>query len=94
VVSAEYRQEFITAYDEIFLQMPEEMENFSYNSKRMRQLFGRKHRAIPLLHRDGGFYKVTPRNGRMRRVAPEKLPKFGPYRIAADLPFPDEIMLS
>jgi hypothetical protein len=91
VVSVEYRMEFITAYDELLKQMPEEKENFSYHSRRMRQLFGRKHRAIPLLHRNGGFYKVTPRNGHMRRVAPEKLPKFGPYRVAANLPFPDEI---
>ena len=91
VVSVEYRMEFIAAYSRLFDQMPEERENFSHHSKRMRQLFGRKHRAIPLLHRNGGFYKVTPRNGRIRRVRPENLPKFGPYRIAAELPFPDEI---
>jgi hypothetical protein len=86
--------EFISAYDMLFTKIPEEKVNFSYHSGRMRQLFSRKRRAIPLLHRNGGVYKVTPRNGRMRRVGPEKLPKFGPYRIAAELPFPDEIHLT
>ncbi len=90
-VSAEYRMEFIAAYSRLFEQLPEEKENFHYHSGRMRQIFGRRRRAIPLLHRNGGFYKVAPRNGRMRRIRPEDLPKFGPYRIAAELPFPDEI---
>ncbi len=94
VVSVDYRMEFIAAYDLLFTKIPDEKENFSYHSKRMRQLFARKRRAIPLLHRNGGFYKVTPRNGRMRRIDPEILPKFGPYRIAAELPFPDEVYLT
>ena len=91
VVSVEYRMEFIAAYSRLFERLPEEKENFHYHSSRMRHIFGRRKRAIPLLHRNGGFYKVTPRNGRIRRVRPENLPKFGPYRIAAELPFPDEI---
>ncbi len=90
VVSSEYRAEFIAAYDFIFENMPAECENFRYHSVIMRRIFGRRHRAIPLLHRNGGTYKITPRNGRMRRVPIEKLPKFGPYKIAADLPFPGE----
>ncbi|MEJ2597415.1 MAG: hypothetical protein P8Z00_03735 [Anaerolineales bacterium] len=91
VISLEYRMEFIAAYNHLFAHMPEEKENFHYHSSRMRRLFGRRKRAIPLLHRNGGFYKVTPRNGRMRRVKPEYLPKFGPYSVVAELPFPDEV---
>lgn len=91
VVSLEYRAEFICAYEYIFKCMPEERKNFHYFSTMMRRIFGRRKRAIPLLHRNGGCYKVTPRNGRMRRVAAELMPKFGPYQVAAGLPFPDEI---
>jgi hypothetical protein len=49
------------------------------------------HRAIPLIDPHGHFYKITPHNGRKRRVLAENLPKFGPYQIAELLPFPDEI---
>ena len=91
VVSPEYRAEFIATYDSIFETMPEERENFRYHSMMMRRIFGRRHRAIPLLHRNGSVYKITPRNGRMRRVVVDKLPKFGPYKIAAKLPFPEDV---
>ena len=56
----------------------------------MRRHFSRKKRAIPLLHRHGKYYKITPRNGRMRRISPESFPKFGLYRIADRMPFADE----
>lgn len=90
-VSLEYRRQFIAAYDRIFEQVPGERENFRHHSIVMRRIFGRKHRTIPLLHRNGSSYKVSPRNGRMRRVDPGNLPKFGPYKIAEELPFPDEL---
>jgi hypothetical protein len=91
VVSTEYRLEFIAAYDGLFEKLPAERENFRYHSIMMRRIFGRGGRAIPLLHRNGKAYKVTPRNGRLRRVSLESLPKFGPYMLGAKLPFADEI---
>ncbi len=90
VVSPEYRQEFIALYDALLEKVPREKENFAYQSRLMRRFFGRKHRSIPLLHRNGASYKITPHNERMRRVPVEKLPKFGPYKIASQLPFPGE----
>jgi hypothetical protein len=89
-VHQDYLAQFITTYDQIFDRMPEELEVFRYFSSRMRRVFGRCHRAIPLLHRNGSYYKVTPRNGRLRRVRVEQFPKFGVYQISADLPFPGE----
>jgi len=91
-VSLEYRGQFIGVYDELFARMPDEHETFRRFSSTMRRSFARRRRAIPLLHRNGGVYKVTPRNGRMRRVEVGALPAFGPYAIARELPFPDEIM--
>lgn len=90
-VTPEYQAAFVAAYDLLFERVPGERENFRHHSIVMRRIFGRRRRAIPLLHRNGGAYKITPRSGRMRRVAVESLPKFGPYRIAADMPFPDEL---
>jgi hypothetical protein len=93
-VSAEYRRQFIDGYDLLFEQMPEEMENFRRFSSTMRRVFSHRRQAIPLLHVNGFTYKVSPGSGRMRRVAPQELPKFGPYAIANLLPFPDEIQPS
>ncbi|MEW5868675.1 MAG: hypothetical protein AB1894_05315 [Chloroflexota bacterium] len=93
-VTATYLAQFVSVYERLFEDMPEERENFRYHSTMMRRVFGRRKRAIPLLHRNGNFYKVTPRNGRMRRMAVELAPKFGVYQIAAELPFPDELEAS
>jgi hypothetical protein len=57
----------------------------------MLKFFKKKRRAIPLLHRNGLAYKITPHNERLRRVDIATFPKFGPYAIADLLPFPDEI---
>jgi hypothetical protein len=89
-VTSEYLSEFIGAYDQIFNLFPDDLVNFHHFSTVMRRHFGRLKRAIPLLHRNGGYYKVTPHNGRMRRVDPHSLPKYGPYLIAERLPFPGE----
>lgn len=90
VVEAQYRAEFVAIYDKIFELLPEERENFKHHSDVMRQVFGKQRRTIPVLHRNGAAYKISPKGERMRRVPVEALPKFGPYAIAAMLPFPDE----
>ena len=91
VVTAEYVQQFTATFDKIFARMPDEMENYHYHSERMRDEYNKIHRAIPLLHRNGHAYKISTHNERMRRVPISKMPKFGPYKIAAALPFPDEV---
>ena len=90
VVQPQYRQEFISTYDVIFERFPEERENFLHHSRIMRQAFDKRNRAIPLLHRNGENYKVSPLTEKMRRTPLEKMPKFGVYKIAAGLLFPGE----
>ena len=90
VVTTEYRRQFVDAYEQVFESFPEERENFRRYSDEMRQVFRRRRRSIPLLHRNGLTYKLSPHSGRMRRVNPAEMPNFGPYRIAAELPFPEE----
>lgn len=90
-VTSNYRGEFIAAYDFLFDKLPRELSNYMQHSKIMRQIFARRQRAIPLLHRNGFSYKITPSNGRVRRVPAENFPKFGVFKIAAKMPFPDEV---
>lgn len=91
-VSDRYREQFVHVYDIVFSMMPDEKENFRHYSIVMRRIFGRKRRTIPLLHRNGNSYKVTPGSGKMRRVHMDHFPIFGNYRIAAQMPFPDEVL--
>jgi hypothetical protein len=93
VVSRAYREEFFRNFDHLFTRMPEEFDVFRQFSMRMRRVFGRRHSTIPLFHRNGSFYKISPRTGRGRRAAPETFHKYGLYKIAAQLPFPDELAL-
>ncbi len=90
-VTPAFRDEFIAAYTRLFSLQPSEFELFYQFSTRMRQIFGRRRRSIPLLHRNGKNYKITPRNGRMRSVPAGQFLMFGPYKIASKLPFPDEV---
>ena len=82
-VTETYRREFIATYDEIFAQWEEEFDSYAALSEMMREQFAARKRRIPILHRNGGAYLLSPGSERMRRVDPERLPRFGPYRMDA-----------
>jgi len=90
-VTDAYIEGFIATYETIFPDYPEEKEAFRYHSSVMRRIYSRRKRAIPLLHRNGNTYKVSPGSGRLTKIHRDSLPRFGPYKIAAELPFPDEM---
>ena len=71
VVTPQFRAQFFTAFDQIFDLVPGERDGYRLLSASMRRVFGRWHRSIPILHRDGGIYEVTPRDGKMLRVLKE-----------------------
>jgi hypothetical protein len=81
-VTTTYRQEFIAFYDELFAAWPAEFESYYIRSDEMREVFITRRRRIPLLHRNGHDYLVSPFSERMQRVPPERFQKFGPYRPA------------
>ena len=91
-VTLQYRDEFVETFDKLLQIMPEERESNRYNSMLMRRVFTRKKRAILLMHRNGFDYKVTPSNGRMRRIEKTNFPRFGVYKIADSMAFPDELI--
>ena len=92
-VSSCYLSEFIATFETLFQDCPAEREVFRYHSSLMRRVFSRRRRAIPLLHKNGCAYKVSPSTGRMRKVPTTASPQFGPYKFASRLAFPDEVAI-
>lgn len=79
-VSARYREEFVRTYDRLLALFQDEFESYAAHSEEMRAHFLERKRRIPILHRNGGVYLLSPASERMVRVEVGKLPKFGPYK--------------
>jgi hypothetical protein len=90
-VTPGFLREFNQAYQRIFEEWPDEIEQFSYQSKIMRQVFGRRRRQIPIFLTNGRFRTISTRTGEFTDVDPRDIPKFGVYEIADKLRFPNEI---
>jgi hypothetical protein len=80
IVDAAFRQQFIAAYEFLFEADPGEYTTHKQYSATLRRVFSRQGKPIPLIGRDGGFFKILPRGRGMRPCKPESLPKYGPYR--------------
>jgi hypothetical protein len=78
-VTTAYRQEFIAIYDDLLARWPAEHESYAGASEDMREHFASQRRRIPLLHRNGGNYLLSPGSERLYRVSPDRFPRFGPY---------------
>jgi hypothetical protein len=68
----------------MFSLWPEEFESYAALSEDMRTAFAKQRRRIPLLHRNGGTYLLSPASERLTRIEASQLRKFGPYREDAD----------
>jgi hypothetical protein len=79
-VTDAYRAEFVRTYDDLFDRWPDEFESYAGLSEDMRLHFAAQRRRIPLLHRRGGYYLLSPASERLRRVPPGQFKRFGPYR--------------
>ncbi len=91
LVSIQYRNEFVLAFDTLFDLVPAEFDSFKHQSEVTRRIYKRINRSIPLLHRNKYNYKISPHTGQLRKTKLANLPKHGPYKIASELPFPDEL---
>lgn len=89
-VTPQFVAGFVRAFDELLARMPGEREIFGYHSAVMRRYFGHRKRPMPLIHREGFFCEVDSRSGCIQPADPKTWPKFGPYAVADELPFPDE----
>ncbi|WP_152031716.1 hypothetical protein [Longilinea arvoryzae] len=79
-VTSAYRAEFIRTYDVLFEKWPDEYESYYATSEEMRAFFAEKRRRIPILHRNGGFYLLSPGSERLTRVDPSAYRRFGVYK--------------
>jgi len=79
-VTPRYRREFVAFYDEMFNLWPDEFESYAALSEDMRVAFTARHRRIPLLHRNGQDYLLSPGSERLTRVNAVQFKRFGPYR--------------
>ena len=79
-VTDAYRREFVQTYDALFEHYPQDFDSYAILSDQMRARYIEQRRRILLLHRNGGYYLISPASGRRYKVGAEDLPKFGDYR--------------
>lgn len=75
VVEPEFVKEMIETYEYLFKKDRDEKEAMVDQSKSMRKSFGKKGRPIPIIGRDGNYYKVMPKT--KGKVVPASLAEFG-----------------
>ncbi|RMF48432.1 MAG: hypothetical protein D6755_03860, partial [Anaerolineae bacterium] len=78
-VNPAYRQAFIAVFDRLFAEDDDVFESYIVQSEEMRDAFRARRRRIPILHRNGGYYLLSPGSDRLYKVSPDRLPRFGPY---------------
>jgi len=67
-VTDDYQREFVAVYDHLFDRVPGDYDSYYNLSAQMRAVFARHRRRIPILHRRGGLYLLSPRSERLQRV--------------------------
>ncbi|MCE1254132.1 MAG: hypothetical protein LWX83_11365 [Anaerolineae bacterium] len=78
-VTSLYRRQFIQTYEALFALWEEEFDSYALHSEDMRAYFSSQNRRLPLLHRNGGYYLLSPATERIERCDPLKFKRFGPY---------------
>jgi len=79
LVSKEYRDQFFATFDQIFATWLEDMDSYIELSAETREHFAAIHQRIPLLHRNGAAYLISPLSERMTRTPITAFKRFSPY---------------
>lgn len=79
MVTAEYRLQFFSTFDHIFSTWLEDMDCYIELSVETREHYAAIHRRVPLLHRNGGAYLISPLSERMVRTPISGFKRFAPY---------------
>jgi hypothetical protein len=80
IVERDFLREFVDAFEYLFSVDPEEYDTYKQFSATMRRVFTRRNQPIPLVGRNGGFFKVMPKTAKVLPITPAQLPKYGPYK--------------
>jgi hypothetical protein len=78
-VTPAFRDEFVRHFDALLAEWDEEFESYAALSAELRAAFAARRRRIPLLHRNGGDYWVSPLSGRLHRGEAAGFPRHGVY---------------
>jgi hypothetical protein len=78
-VTAAYRRAFVAFYDHLFSIWEHDLDSYAAHSEEARAYFIKKKRCIPLLHRDGDDYLVSPESEHLQPVSPLVFRRFEPY---------------
>ncbi|MBA4375405.1 MAG: hypothetical protein C0401_04430 [Anaerolinea sp.] len=78
-VTDDYRKEFIQTYDELFSFWSEDFDNYAQLSEETREHYATIKQRIPILHRNGNTYLVSPKTERMRKIDFGCLKQHPPY---------------
>jgi hypothetical protein len=82
MVTMEYRRQFFAAFDTIFSTWLEDMDSYIDLSAETRENYAAIHRRIPILHRNGEAYFVSPLSEHMARTPIHSFKAFHPYKDA------------
>jgi hypothetical protein len=81
VVERKFVDEMVAAFERIFKLDPDEYDTMKSHSATMRRVFTRQGKIIPIIHRDGGYFKIKPGSaGMLTPCTPDDFKKFGPYK--------------
>ncbi|MDP3450254.1 MAG: hypothetical protein Q8R87_06715 [Anaerolineaceae bacterium] len=78
-VTSDYRQEFIKTFDLIFSYWMDDFDNYAALSEEVREHYLAIHKHIPLLHRNGSDYLISPKNETLKKINLSDLKKHPPY---------------
>ncbi|MCX6056201.1 MAG: hypothetical protein NTZ74_15060 [Chloroflexi bacterium] len=67
-VTDTYRKEFTQAFDEIFSCWPEDFDSYVELSEETREHYSSIHRRVPILHRNGSNYLLSPKSERQYKL--------------------------
>lgn len=80
LVRQAYRNQFISFYDQLFDLWPDDFESYASLSEQMRNSYIERKIRIPVLHRNGNAYLLSPKNEKLEKVDPTSYQKFGVYK--------------
>jgi hypothetical protein len=80
IVEREFVKEFVDAYEFLFFKDREEFDAYREHSIAMRRVFSRWKRPIPIIGRDGGYFKELPFGRGVARADPRQFRRYGPWR--------------
>ncbi len=91
VVTQDFKAAFQRTFIKVFDLFPDSRENFQDFSQYIREEAASDEEKIVVLDFQGGVGLVDPLSERVKPADFQDLPAYGPFAVARELPFPDEV---